>query len=258
MSRARDIVPAPAQTAWDADRDHDTMNALEPRPIRSVSESTVQMAGETFSLCPTGALWWERTLTLIVSDLHLEKGSAFAERGVMLPPYDTAATLARLSVAIERFRPRRVVALGDSFHDGRALVRIAAPDRDALLALQAGRDWLWITGNHDKALAGKFPGDHAERLDEAGFRFVHEPTAKGSAEIAGHLHPSAKVRLRGRGVRRRAFVTDSNRILMPAFGAYAGGLDVRKPAIAGLFPRGFTAHMLGDSKVYAIPGTACA
>lgn len=257
MSRAREVVPASAEIPGDADRYDDFMNALSIGPARSVSESTLQMAGETFCLCTTGALWWEGSRTLIVSDLHLEKGSAFAERGIMLPPYDTAATLARLTLAIDRFRPRRIVALGDSFHDGRALARIAAPDHDTLLALQAGRDWLWITGNHDEALVRQFRGDHAERLDESGFRFVHEPTAKGSAEIAGHLHPCAKVRLRGRSVRRRAFVTDTNRILMPAFGAYAGGLDVWKPAIAELFPRGFTAHMLGESKVYSIPGAAC-
>lgn len=258
MSRARDIVPAPAEPPGDAERRDDPMNDIGIAPTRSAPESTISLAGEAFTFCLSGAVWWESARTLIVSDLHLEKGSAFAERGVMLPPYDTAATLARLTVAIERFRPRRVVALGDSFHDGRALTRIAAPDRDALLALQAGRDWLWISGNHDEALAGQFPGDHAEHLNEAGLRFVHEPTAKGSAEIAGHLHPSAKVRLRGRGVRRRAFVTDANRIVMPAFGAYAGGLDVWSPAIADLFPRGFTAHMLGEAKVYAIPGAACA
>jgi DNA ligase-associated metallophosphoesterase len=216
------------------------------------------MAGQDFIADSSGALWWEAARTLIVSDLHLEKGSGFAARGVFLPPYDTAETLAALSAAIRRYRPARVISLGDSFHDEGALTRIAPRDRSALEILQHGRDWLWITGNHDAALKGMLPGDHADVLEENGLRFVHEPTKKPKGpEIAGHLHPCAKVRARGRGVRRRAFVSCGSRLVMPAFGAFTGGLNIRDHAIEGLFPRGFLAFVLGEGRTYVIPQSSC-
>ncbi|MEI8144028.1 MAG: ligase-associated DNA damage response endonuclease PdeM [Alphaproteobacteria bacterium] len=218
----------------------------------------IDMAGEALLPDVSGALWWEAASTLIVSDLHLEKGSSYAERGLFLPPYDTAATLAALTTAIARFMPRRVIALGDSFHDRRALDRIDPSDMAALLALQSGRNWLWIVGNHDVALEGILPGDHAAVLSEGGLTFIHEPSSKpSSGEIAGHLHPAAKVKGRGRGVRRRAFITDGERMVMPAFGAYTGGLNCRDGAVEALFPRGFIALMMGDDRIYTVPQAHC-
>src|SRR5437667_3013596 len=110
---------------------------------------SVTVAGVTMVADLSGALFWEQQRLLVVSDLHLEKGSSFAARGVLLPPYDTAATLARLARVIARYAPRLVVALGDSFHDGGGPARVAESDRAALEALQRGRDWIWIAGNHD-------------------------------------------------------------------------------------------------------------
>ena len=114
--------------------------------------STVSIAGVTMHADLTGALFWEEQRLLVVSDLHLEKGSSFATRGVLLPPYDTAATLSRLTSVITRLNPRMVIALGDSFHDRTAHARLATPDRNAITALQAGREWFCISGNLDPAL----------------------------------------------------------------------------------------------------------
>ena len=111
----------------------------------------------------SGALFWEEQSLLVVSDLHLEKGSSFAARGVLLPPYDTVATLSRLAAVIARHDPRMVIALGDSFHDRDAHERLSAPDREALAAMQARRDWIWISGNHDPALPSDLGGVVAER-----------------------------------------------------------------------------------------------
>lgn len=226
--------------------------------LRAPSEAVIAVGNQTFLADRSGALWWDAAQTLIVSDLHLEKGSSFAARGVLLPPYDTAATLAMLAGALVRYRPRRVIALGDSFHDGKALERIAESDRQTLRRLQAGLAWIWIEGNHDVALSGILPGDHMAELAEAGLTFVHEPgSGPAPGEIAGHLHPCAKVRGRGRGIRRRAFAGDGNRLVMPAFGAYAGGLNVRDDAIEALFPRGFSAFMLGDERIYTFRQAHC-
>ena len=226
--------------------------------LRTAPETVIKVAGEAFLADCSGALWWDAAQTLIVSDLHLEKGSSFAARGILLPPYDTAATLAMLDTALRRYRPRRVIALGDSFHDGGALGRIADSDRSSLARLQAGLTWVWIEGNHDGALSGVLPGDHMVRLSESGLVFVHEP-GRGSSpgEIAGHFHPCAKVRGRGRGIRRRAYASDGDRLVMPAFGAYTGGLNVRDDAIEALFPRGFSAFMLGDERIYTFRQAHC-
>ena len=140
----------------------------------------------------SGALFWEEQRLLVVSDLHLEKGSSFAARGVLLPPYDTVATLSRLAAVIARHDPRMVIALGDSFHDRDAHERLSAPDRDALAALQARRDWIWISGNHDPALPSDLGGVVATEVAIGPIAFRHEPTG-AVGEIAGHLHPKARV-----------------------------------------------------------------
>lgn len=203
----------------------------------------------------SGALWLPDEQALVVADLHLEKGSAFAARGRMLPPYDTSATLARLGEAIMRLRPRRVIALGDSFHDTGAGGRMAGADRDSLAALQVGRDWLWIRGNHDPELPAGIGGSVAGELALAGVTLRHEPSTRGiGPEIAGHLHPAAKVRMRGRSVRRRCFAIASDRCVMPAMGAYAGGLNVCDNAFRPLFRTGLVVHMLGDHRLYVING----
>jgi len=208
---------------------------------------------------PAGALYWPDEKLLVVADLHLEKGSAFAARGVLLPPYDTATTLSRLDRLVERYRPRLVVALGDSFHDGGGPARMDDISRVALKALQRGRDWLWIAGNHDPAPAENIGGRFADALALGGLSFRHQPEAKPSdGEIAGHLHPLARVARRGRAVARRCYASDGRRLVMPAFGAYAGGLNVRDRAIVSLFGAlSFTAHLLGAERLYAVPAARC-
>ncbi|MGA8322925.1 MAG: ligase-associated DNA damage response endonuclease PdeM [Xanthobacteraceae bacterium] len=219
----------------------------------------IVLAGVTLIADPAGALYWPEEKLLVAADLHLEKGSAYAARGVLLPPYDTAATLARLARLIERYAPRLVVALGDSFHDGRGPARMADNSRGALTALQRGRDWVWLAGNHDPDPADNIGGRFADVLALGGLTLRHEPSVDASdGEIAGHLHPLACIVQRGRALRRRCFASDGHRLVMPAFGAYAGGLNVRHRAIASLFPAlAFTAHMLGERRLYAVPAARC-
>ncbi len=201
----------------------------------------------------SGALWLPEERTLVVADLHLEKGSAYAARGVMLPPYDSTATIAALGHAIRCHQPARVIALGDSFHDRDAENRLAPEMRAALAALQQGRDWLWITGNHDPAISRAMGGESLENLTLAGVILRHEPSiCESGYEIAGHLHPAAKVRMRGRAIRRRCFALSARRCVMPAMGAYAGGLNLRDAAFRPLFRAGLSAHLLGDGRLFRI------
>ena len=221
------------------------------------SDATLCVGGVAFAVDLSGALFWQDTRLLIVSDLHFEKGSSFAERGVLLPPYDTAATLARLSDAIARHDPHTVIALGDSFHDRDAHARLSRDDRDAISALQARRDWIWISGNHDPDLPRDIGGVVADEVRIGPITFRHEPTG-AFGEIAGHLHPKARVSTRGRSLERRCFAGDGERAVMPAFGAYTGGLSVRDPAFATIFRAlDFTAHVLGDRRIHAISAARC-
>lgn len=202
----------------------------------------------------SGALFQPDEATLIVADLHLEKGSHFARRGQFLPPYDTRATLEKLARAIRRFRPRRIICLGDSFHDDQAGERIAPSDRDSLRRLVAAQPWTWILGNHDPAVPSDVGGETAMSVTVAALQLRHEPApAPAIGEICGHLHPKASVSARGQRLSAPCFVTDGHRLVMPAFGAYAGGLDVLDPAIARLFGRaGFRALLLGTERLHLV------
>jgi uncharacterized protein len=229
------------------------------QPARGRAAHEIAVAGTTLVADPAGALYWPDERLIAVTDLHLEKGSAFATRGVLLPPYDTTATLARLARLIELYSPALVVALGDSFHDGGGPARMPEVSRTALTVLQRGRDWLWLAGNHDPDPPHGVGGRVAAELAIGPLTFRHEPSPYPvDGEVAGHLHPSARVAQRGRGVARRCFAADAKRMVMPAFGAYAGGLNIRDRAFVALFGAlSFTAHLLGAGRLYAIPAARC-
>ena len=211
------------------------------------------VAGAQVMLRPSGALWLAAESVLIVADLHLEKGSSYARRGQMLPPYDTRETLGRLEAEVSCLAPRILVFLGDSFHDSAAEDRLDPADALRIAALAVGRRLIWVVGNHDADGPRGLPGERAAELAFLGLTLRHEPQPGAQAgEVSGHLHPAAKVRTPRGAVRRRCFATDGERLILPAFGAYAGGLNVRDAAFAGLFVRPLLAGALGRERVHAI------
>lgn len=218
-----------------------------------MTQTPIAFAGISLVADLSGGLWLPESATLVVADLHLEKGSSFATRGIPLPPYDSLATLIRLEEACTRLQPRQVVALGDSFHDVEAANRLGPGVAERLAGLLDRVDWLWILGNHDPRPPDRFAGRVAETLEIGPLLLRHEPeAAPAPGEVAGHLHPKARVEVRGRKIGARCFVSDGKRVLMPAFGAYAGGLDVFEAPIRSLFPQGFHAYLLGRDGVHAI------
>ena len=219
-----------------------------------MAETRIAIAGAEAVLDPAGALWLEASRTLIVADLHLEKASAHAARGTMLPPYDTRETLERLAVAMERYDPAIVVALGDSLHDRGAAQRISSRDLAGLEILQEDRRWIWVTGNHDPEIAGKLGGEVVDALAVGGLRLVHIPTpGRATHEIAGHLHPAARLSLYGHALRRPCFIGNRLRLVLPAFGTFTGGLNVLDQAFLPLFGNdGFGVWMLGQEGVYPV------
>ncbi len=199
----------------------------------------------------SGALVWPIERTLVVADLHFEKGTSFARQGALLPPYDTRATLDRLEAAVARYRARRIICLGDTFHDGDGVNRLSSQDKERLIALMEARNWIWIAGNHDPAPPKHIGGEivlDGLRLGPLTFRHCAAPDAS-PGEVSGHYHPKTSLRMRARRLSGRCFLADHRRVILPAFGAYAGGLDARDPALTALFPGGCAIHFIGRTRL---------
>lgn len=225
----------------------------------------LSVGGEPCLLRPSGALYLPQQQTLVASDLHLEKGSSFRRYGQLLPPFDSCATLDRLEAEILALLPERVVLLGDSFHDRGAVERLMAAEHARIAQLAQDRDWVWLEGNHDlQALAGaldRLPGRIVQSLMLGPLNLIHEPAPRSEpmpqqGEIAGHLHPAVRMSRYGRSVRSPCFITDGHRLLLPAFGAFTGGLDISDPAIADLFHAPPLIVARGRDRVYPLASTA--
>jgi DNA ligase-associated metallophosphoesterase len=210
-------------------------------------------AGEALQLDPAGALVWPAMRALVVADLHLEKGSAAARGGQLVPPWDSRVTLERLGLLLRQYAPRMVVALGDSFHDTHGAGRLAAADATSLRRITEAVDFVWVRGNHDPDAPACVGGRAVAEWGERRLCFRHQAQAGAAGEISGHFHPKARVVTRVGQVVRPCFVADGRKIMLPAFGAYTGGLDVRAAAIAAHFPRGARVFLLGSQRLFSFP-----
>jgi DNA ligase-associated metallophosphoesterase len=191
-----------------------------------------EFGGETFAVAGDAALYWRAQDALLVSDLHLEKASAFALYGQMLPPYDSVSTLQDIAALCSIYRPAKIISLGDNFHDDDGERRLADDAAALLVDLTRNTEWIWITGNHDRAVSGIWGGGALDELKLSGITLRHEAlSGDPNPEISGHFHPKFRQVLRGRMVKRRCFVKTPRKMIMPAFGALTGGLDVQDAAI---------------------------
>ena len=189
----------------------------------------------------------------------MKKGSSFAKSGTYLPPYDTTSTLAKLELLIEKFDPMKIISLGDSFHDKeRSETDLPKSSFIAITRLQQGREWIWVKGNHDPILPEGLNGDTANSVCIGNLTFIHEPSPTAvTGEIAGHLHPCARLHQSGRKIRRFCFVENTTRLILPAFGTYTGGLNVLDSAWKPYFANNqFQVHILGAKRLYTLPATA--
>lgn len=204
--------------------------------------STIDFSGEHFIPLPCGALHWPARYILIVADLHLEKASHFARRGWPLPPYDSQATLLRLQAALAHTGATTLIALGDSYHDADGPARLSAPARTLLSTIADNTRILWITGNHDDAAAASLHGTAYTELTLGPLTLRHEadPTDKGP-ELSGHFHPKITIHHKGRTISRRCFALTPTKLILPAYGSLAGGLDITDPAFTTAAPGPLTA-----------------
>ncbi|WNO54268.1 ligase-associated DNA damage response endonuclease PdeM [Stakelama saccharophila] len=189
-------------------------------------------AGISLAASSDGLLFWPARRALLVADLHFEKASWYAVAGQMLPPYDSLATVTALADAVSRLDPAEIWCLGDSFHDNAGVARLSPTVRDMLAGMMAGRRWTWIVGNHDALLADAMGGEVRDEVGIEGLILRHEANpAESRPEISGHFHPKLRMTIRGRSVARRCFLASERKLILPAFGALTGGLDVRHPEI---------------------------
>ena len=217
-----------------------------------MTAAPIHLAGERLMLDPMGALFWPDQRLLAVSDLHLEKGSSFARRGMLLPPWDTHATIDRLTLLLRRWSPATVVALGDSFHDAGGSRRLPPTEQKRLVAMTQAHRFIWVQGNHDPTPPSGLGGEWVAAHASGAMMFRHQAIAAADpGEIVGQHHPKATIEARTGTVSRPCFVFDGQRLMMPAFGAYTGGLDVRDPAINRLFPRGGRVFLLGKDRLFS-------
>lgn len=225
----------------------------------TMTAQPLRLAGASLLALASGALWWPEERLLCVADLHLGKSERLARRGgTLLPPYETAATLDRLAGEVARLAPAGVVCLGDSFDDPAAEAALAPADLGRLAGLMAGRRWVWVAGNHDP-LPLALDGDHCAEVEIGPLTFRHAALHDARmGEVSGHFHPKLRLSVGGRTVARACFLHDDRRLILPAFGAYTGGLDAGSPALAALLGEGARAILSGDPCVAVPLGRALA
>jgi len=211
-------------------------------------------SGHEFMALPQGALFWPARRALLVADLHLEKASWFAKSGQMLPPYDSVATLADLSLIVAATAAEEIWCLGDSFHDREGCDRLPDAARSTLIALTGATRWTWIVGNHDAGFADHCGGTVVEEAEVDGLILRHEADpGDGRPELSGHFHPKLRIVHRGRQIARRCFVATENKLILPAFGALTGGLDAHHPEIVRAVGAGAQALVPVQDKLLRFP-----
>lgn len=211
-------------------------------------------AGVELDALREGALYWPARRALLVADLHFEKASWFASFGQHLPPYDSLVTLDALTALVERTNAAEIWCLGDSFHDSKGCERLPQAAQDRLRALTAATRWTWITGNHDAALVDHCGGEIVDDALVDGLVLRHEADPRDPRpELSGHFHPKLRVRVRGKQVARRCFVATPTKLILPAFGALTGGLDVDHPEIVRAVGTGAQALVALDDRLLRFP-----
>ena len=200
----------------------------------------VSFGQRTWLLDGRGVAYLPHKDLLVVSDLHLEKGSFLGSFGHPIPHFDSRATLDRLAAIIDDYQPSTLMCLGDSFHDANSLARMQSQDVDHLRHLISSVPrWQWVLGNHDPHIPPQLAGERWSRLCIDTIGFCHEPEVNWSAasyQVIGHFHPKVRHRAGRQSVTGRCFALAEKIMILPAFGQYTGGLWVEHEVMQPLIP----------------------
>jgi DNA ligase-associated metallophosphoesterase len=225
--------------------------------LKKANIKSIIFAKQQFTLDAGGILYWPQQETLIVSDLHLEKGSYFAARNQLIPIYDTAHTLERLAQLVLQYQPRRVICLGDNFHDGKALARMQEDDLSQLnnLCSQVS-EWVWVIGNHEQKHGLSFLTEHMQFAADYALENIyltHEFAENLPFQIGGHFHPKISIKVKQNSISGKCFVVSRNKIILPAFGSYTGGMNVNASIIAEtLQQRSFKCFLIRENAIWRV------
>ena len=201
---------------------------------------------------PSGALWWPAQSILCVSDLHFGKSNRLARMGQSwIPPYENQDTLLRLETDLDSTSAKKIICLGDSFDDNEASQSLPSDELLWITKMQAGREWIWISGNHDPS-PNNLGGSFLHYLEIGKIYFQHTASADDRFEISGHYHPKIRVNIKGQSFTRRCFLVDKNRVILPSYGTYTGGLYCNRDPLRSIMQQNAIALLTGK-EIYTIP-----
>ncbi|TBV08341.1 ligase-associated DNA damage response endonuclease PdeM [Phytopseudomonas dryadis] len=195
-------------------------------------ELQVEIAGERLLLLADKALYWPAAEALLIADLHIGKAATYRALGQPVPHGTTAGNLQRLDALLARYPCRRLILLGDFLHARQAQGAATLAALRRWRERHAGLDIVLVRGNHDRRAGDPAAALAIETLAEpcllGPFALQHEPTPHPSHHVlAGHLHPVFRLRGRGRQqLRLPCFCLDEGVTLLPAFGAFTGGMAI--------------------------------
>lgn len=197
-----------------------------------MADLTITLAGEDVVMLPERALYWPRTGSLFIADLHWGKAATLRSAAIALPGGTTTDDLARLSAVIERTGAGRVAVLGDLLHAraGRAPQTLAAIT--AWRARHPELELLLVRGNHDRH-AGDPAADLGFECVDAPFglgpfELRHVPATTGNGYVlAGHLHPGVVLNGPARQrIQLPCFWFGYGGAVLPAFGSVTGSARI--------------------------------
>jgi uncharacterized protein len=197
----------------------------------------IKLGKHTLRLLPEKAALWLEQDTLLVTDLHLGKAETFQALGLAVPSGHHDQDLECLHQLCQKVQPTSLAILGDLFHArvglNEALVKSIA---EAFEKLEL--DILWIAGNHDRQLHNLVDTlgvrlEHELLTDE--LLLTHKPTQEDVPNICGHLHPRARLWVQKEKIDLPCFVLEKNTLILPAFGSFTAGTQMKKNASRGLY-----------------------
>lgn len=216
----------------------------------------LNFAGQELHLLASGACYWPQKKTLIVADLHLEKGSYFALRGQPIPLTDTRNTLEKLQQELLNIQPETLICLGDNVHDAGGFLRMKQEDLILLQSLhERVTNWCWVIGNHDTTkliLPALENIQFASELLINNLCLSHEFQKNKPFQIIGHYHPKISLTRQGTKITGKCFSVTDKALILPAFGSYTGGLDIHNKVYRDILSGNKQYYLLFQNNIFLV------
>ena len=210
---------------------------------------TLNFCNHGLQICKEGVLFWLEKEIAIVSDLHLEKGSSYASSGQYIPPYDSEETLLKLLDILNNYRVKKVILLGDTFHDKDAFLRMTPKVRFLFEDFTKKYEVIFILGNHENKIKIEGIKFHQEYIVDD-IHFLHEAIQKNINQISGHFHPVASIKVSSKKITGKCLIHSNNHIILPSFGEFTGGLNINDPVLKPFISEDYNIYFLTKKSIY--------